>query len=190
MNLYINACVKTQSRTRHLAEYLIEKLNMPFEEVRISEIDFPRVDQQYLNMRDSYSSAGDFSAPCFDLARQFAEAETIVIAAPYWDLSFPAALKNYFEQINVTGLTFEYSPEGTPIGLCRAKTLYYVTTAGGCYVPAEYGFGYVEALARNFYGIENVHLIKAEGLDIVGNDVSEIIIQAEAEIDERFSSFE
>ena len=43
----------------------------------------------------------------------------------------------YFEQINVLGITFVYTPEGYPKGLCRAKALYYVTTAGGCYVPVS-----------------------------------------------------
>ena len=36
----------------------------------------------------------------------------IVIAAPYWDLSFPAVLKTYLEQINVLGVTFDYSDDG------------------------------------------------------------------------------
>ena len=40
----------------------------------------------------------------FDLAKQFAEADEVIIAAPFWDLSFPAALKQYFEQINVLGI--------------------------------------------------------------------------------------
>jgi hypothetical protein len=33
-------------------------------------------------------------------------------------------------------------------------------TAGGQYVPEEYGFGYVKALAQIFYGIDEVKLIK------------------------------
>ena len=115
----------------------------------------------------------------FSLARQFADAETIVIAAPYWDLSFPASLKQYFEQINVTGITFRYTEEGFPQGLCRADRLFYVTTAGGCYVPEEFGFGYIKALAQNFYDIQDIRLIKASGLDIDGADVNDIMAAAE-----------
>ena len=111
----------------------------------------------------------------FELARQFAVADTILIAAPFWDLSFPAVLKQYFEQINVLGITFRYTPEGIPEGLCRAKSLTYITTAGGNIMPEEYGFGYVRALAQNFYGIHDVRLIKATGLDIIGADVESII---------------
>ena len=104
----------------------------------------------------------------FTLARQFAAADEIVIAAPYWDLSFPAVLKQYIEQINVVGITFRYTPEGIPEGLCRASRLTYVMTAGGEFVPEEYGFGYMKALAESFYGIPEVQLIKAVGLDIAG----------------------
>ena len=40
----------------------------------------------------------------FRYARQFAEAEEIVIAAPFWDLSFHAKLKIYLGQITISGL--------------------------------------------------------------------------------------
>ena len=111
----------------------------------------------------------------FDLARQFAEAEVIVISAPYWDLSFPASLKQYVEKICVNGVTFEYTPEGIPQGLCKAQRLYYVMTAGGDYAPEEYGYGYIQALARGYFGITDFRLIKATGLDIIGADAEKIL---------------
>ena len=177
--LFINACVRKESRTRRLAEALLHKLGKPFEEVRLNEIPFPIVDEDYLHMRDQRIREGDFGSPVFALARQFSEAETIVIAAPYWDLSFPAALKQYIELINVLGITFRYTDEGVPVGLCRANRLYYVATAGGCYVPEAFGFGYIKALAQNFYGIRDVRLIQAVGLDINGADVQAILKSAE-----------
>ena len=180
--LYVNACVRKESRTRRLAEKLLEKLDRPYEEIRLEEITFPAVTEDFLAMRDRLIAEGDFQDSMFDLARQFAEAETIVIAAPYWDLSFPAALKQYLEQINVTDLTFRYTDEGVPVGLCRADRLYYVTTAGGLFVPEEYGFGYVKTLAQNFYGIQDVRIIKAAGLDIIGADIDAIMRAAEEEI--------
>ena len=93
--LYVNACVRTESRTRRLAETLLRKLNKPYEEIRLADYPFPVVNEEYLNERDRLRLNGDLQAPMFSLARQFSEAETIVIAAPFWDLSFPAALKQY-----------------------------------------------------------------------------------------------
>ena len=183
MILFINACVRKESRTKKLADCLLSKMKEPFEEVRLGTIVFPNADENFLRIRDRLIFAHDFGNPVFDLARQFAEADEIVIAAPFWDLSFPAVLKQYFEQINVLGITFSYTPEGIPQGLCRAKRLTYITTAGGNFFPEEYGFGYVKALAQNFYGIHNVNLIKAIGLDINGADVNAIIESAEEAID-------
>ena len=175
MLLYINACVRAQSRTKRLADRLIEKLGGGAERLDLASLSFPVADEAFLDRRDRLIAAGAFDDPLFDLARQFAAADRIVIAAPYWDLSFPAALKQYVEQINVLGITFAYTPEGVPKGLCRAKKLYYVMTAGGIFVPEEYGFGYVRTLARSFYGIEDVELIQAVGLDLVGADPEEIL---------------
>ncbi|MBS7262519.1 MAG: NAD(P)H-dependent oxidoreductase [Eubacteriales bacterium] len=183
MILFINACVRGDSRTRRLADRLLEKLNEPFEEIRPAEFAFPVADEAFLTKRDRLIRERAFDDPLFAPARQFAAAERIVVAAPFWDLSFPACLKQYFEQINVLGLTFRYAPDGVPEGLCRADALYYVTTAGGEFFPTEYGFGYVEALSRNFYGVRNVKLIAATGLDIVGADVEAILRSAENAIE-------
>ncbi|MBQ6221542.1 MAG: NAD(P)H-dependent oxidoreductase [Solobacterium sp.] len=182
--LFINACVRKESRTKRLAEKLLQKLNKPYEEIKLHEISFPVTNEDFLNVRNQLISDRDFGNPMFELARQFAEAETIVIAAPYWDLSFPATLKQYFEYINVLGITFEYTDDGYPIGLCKADKMYYVTTAGGQFIPEEFGFGYVKALAENFYGIPDVREVEATGLDIEGADAGSIMRAAEAAVDE------
>lgn len=175
MILFINACVRGDSRTKKLADYLLSETSEPIDELRLEDIEFPAVDESFLIKRDRLISKREFDNPMFYLARQFAQADIIVIAAPYWDLSFPASLKQYFEQINVNGVTFTYSAEGFPVGLCKAQKLFYITTAGGSYVPEEFGYGYVKALSNSFYGIEDVELIKAVGLDIDGADEAKII---------------
>jgi len=180
--LFINACVRKESRTKMLADRLLSKLDNDYDEVCLDKLEFPTVNEDYLRKRDSLIANKDFNAPMFGLARQFAEAKTIVIAAPFWDLSFPAKLKQYLEIINVVGITFIYSDEGVPIGLCNAKKLCYVTTAGGDYVPFDFGYGYVKALAQGYYGINEVELIQAKGLDIYGADVNEILGNVEKDI--------
>ena len=183
MILFINACVRRGSRTKKLADRFLAKNGKPFDEIRLNEIDFPVVDEAFLMRRDRLIMNGDFGDHVFDLARQFAKADEIVIAAPFWDLSFPAALKQYFEQINVLGVTFYYTSNGVPKGLCKADKLTFITTAGGAFFPEEFGFGYVRALAQNFYGIGDVRLISATGLDIYGADTEEILRSACEEFD-------
>ena len=97
-------------------------LNAPYTRLRLAECVFPTVDEAFLEKRDRLLREGDFDNPVFAYARQFAQADEIIIAAPFWDLSFPAVLKSYLEQINVVGITFRYTPEGIPEGLCRADS--------------------------------------------------------------------
>ena len=183
MILYINACCRTSSRTARLAERLISRLDDTVSEVRTGELHLPVMNEAFLNRRDSAVAAQDFSDPLFALGKEFSAADTIVIAAPFWDLSFPASLKQYFEQINIPHVTFYYDDQGVPRGLCKAKKLYYVTTAGGPIFNAEYGYGYIRELAQSFYGIPDVRMIKAEGLDIIGADIEGILREAEDTID-------
>ena len=179
MILLVNACVKKNSRTKRIADKLIEKLSKKTSEeifeVKLENISFPKTDEKFLAYRDDCIARGDFSDVYFNLAKTFAKADTIVIAAPYYDLSFPASLKQYVEHINVLGITFEYTDEGYPKSLCNAHKLYYVTTAGGCFVPEEFGYGYIKTLAQNFYGIQDCEKIQAVGLDVVGADVESIV---------------
>lgn len=184
MILFIDACVRRDSRTRRLANRVLAHTNDTVETVRLDALDFPKTDEAFLRKRDACIAAGDFSDPIFDLAKQFNRADAIVVAAPHWDLSFPAALKQYFESINVVNLTFFYTDSDLPHTLCRAKRLVYVATAGGPVRSHDYGFGYVKALGREFYGIEDATLFCAEGLDLVGADAEAILKKTEAEIDE------
>ena len=109
-----------------------------------------------------------------------------MIAAPYWDFGFPALLKIYLEQITVAGITFCYDG-GRPKGLCRAKKLFYVTTAGGP-ILWDFGYPYVRSLAENLYGIENVICISAENLDIDGADITGILEKTKQRIDNEIRS--
>ncbi len=182
MILYINACARKVSRTKRLADCLLKRFTDSVKEVRLYETALPKTDDAFISWRIEQSAKGDFSSPVFDLAQDFAKADTIVIAAPYWDLSFPAILKQYLEHVCVIGLTFCYDDD-LPKGMCRAKKLYYVTTAGGNIANDEYGFGYVKALCHNFFGIDDCQLIKAENLDKVGVDAGQILKDAMAVIE-------
>lgn len=181
--LLIDAAVRADSRTRQLAQYLAEKLGGTVSTVRAEDAALPTLDEKTLAWRTDCCAARDFDHDYFRFAKQFAAADTIVVAAPYWDASFPAALKKYIETVCVTGLTFRYSAEGFPVGMCRAKALYYVTTAGGRIFNDAYGFGYIRDLAQNMFGIREVHLIKAENLDVIGADTDAILRGTMADID-------
>lgn len=180
--LFINACIRPNSRTLELAKYLLEKLSGEVEEVKLCDEELLPLNLQELELREASAKNKDFSSDIFKLAKQFAMADCIVIGAPYWDLMFPAILKNYLEKITVNGLTFAYGDNGIPHGLCKAKRLIYVTTSGGP-ITYNFGFDYVNALAKCFYGISEVKCVSAQGLDVCGADVSKIIEEAKQSLD-------
>lgn len=174
MTLYINACVRGDSRTGRIARALLNKLGWDYEELFLPDLNLHPLDEETLNRRTQLIESGQYDDPLFAYAKQFASADTIVIAAPFWDLSFPAILKTYLESIYVIGIVSEYSADGQPHGLCRADKLYYVTTAGGPYTP-DYSYDYIRVLTTVCFGIKETELIKAEMLDIEGFDAEEIV---------------
>ncbi len=182
--LFIHACPRPNSRTMELARHVLGKLQGEIEELDLYAEAIPPLDMAGMQARDAAVRRGYLSAPILRYARQFAAADTIVVAAPYWDLLFPAVVRAYFEVVTVTGVTFRYSPEGFPIGLCKAKRLIYVTTAGGPILTYNFGFDYVKALSRLYYGIPEALCFTAEDLDIVGADETAILAAAKATIDQ------
>ena len=184
--LFVNACPRKDSRTKLLAEYLVSKLKGTVHERNLAQTSLLPLTEETLKRRTDLITKGDFANPLFAPAKEFAAADNIVMAAPFWDLSFPALLKLYIEHINIVGVTFAYHKDGRPYGLCKAKKFYYVTTAGGPIVNESYGYGYVQSLAKNFYAIPDTYCIKAENLDIDGADVKNILRRAKQNVDALF----
>ena len=180
--LLVNACVRPCSRTLELTQEVLKKLDGCVEEIRLYEASLPVLNLERMEKRGEAAQKQDFSHPDFDLPKQFAAADIIVIAAPYWDLMFPTVLKAYLENITVSGITFFYTEKGHPQSLCKARVLHYVTTSGGFIGQNDFGFSYIKALAQNFFGITEVHRYAAEGLDVFGADVEQIMNKAKEEI--------
>ena len=180
--LFVDACVRPDSRTRELAQTLLDKLGGALTRVQLQETSVEFLDPAGMEKRAQAGQKQDFSDPVFDGAKQFAQADKIVIAAPYWNLMFPAKLLAYLENVAVAGITFRYGPSGKPESLCKAKELYYVTTAGGFVRQQDFGFDYIKAMARNFFGIPLVRRYGAEGLDIRGAQVDRILQKAKTAI--------
>ncbi len=179
--LYINACVRSESRTDRLARKLLERFGA-YTEVKLEETAPEPLGREKLEKRTNRIDHGDYSDALFQPAKQFAEADIIIVGAPYWDLSFPALLKMYLENIYVTGITSCYDEQGIPKGLCRGEKLYYVTTAGGKF-DGRYGYDYVRDLAVTCFGIRETELIMAEMLDVDGYDPEEIMKKTLEEIE-------
>lgn len=186
MTLFIDGCMRPNSRTRELAQTLLETLGDAWDTLALAADGPDGLTPETLALRDELLARNELTHPLFTYAHQFAAADTIVLAAPYWDLLFPAAVRAYFEAITVSGITFRYDDHGVPQSLCRAKRLVYVTTAGGPIIR-NFGYEYAEAVAKGFFGIEDVRCVSAEGLDIWGADVAGLMAQAKQKIYRSFT---
>lgn len=184
--LFLNACFTDDSRTKVLADAVLKKWDGEIEEVILNDGSIKALTKEQLDKRMQLQESGDFSDDMFKYAKQFADADVVVIAAPYWDMSFPAALKNYIEQMNVSGITFDMNGEGVITTKCKTDRMVYITTTGTNNADFTYGMDYMKSLARDFFGIKKFNTFKAEGLDIEGADVDAIISETLAKI-EKFS---
>ena len=184
--LFINACIRPESRTLILAKHLLSKLDGEIQEVNLEQEAIPALNAERLKYRQELLTAGNFDDPMLRYARQFRDADVIVIAAPYYDLSFPSSLKNYLESICCVGLTFYYDENEVAQTHTRAKKLYYVSTGGGA-LKKQFGFEYVKALVGEFFHIFDVRGLFAEKLDLIESDAETIMEQAHNNIDDAFA---
>ncbi len=196
--LFVNACVRgEQSRTLKIARRFLEEYKKLNPEDSIIQLDLCDLElscltSELLALREQLLQENNLDHELFKLAKQIAAADKIIIAAPFWDLSFPAILKVYIEQISVPEITFGYEND-IPVGLCKAEKLLYITTRGGEFSHGfakefEMGVPYIKAICA-LYGIKNVINICAEGLDMVGKDAAEIVNKAMEEAVEIAKTF-
>ena len=178
--LFINACVRENSRTLVIAKNVLKDISGEIIEVNLNQETIAPLNRDLLKKRESLLRDGKMNDPMFDYAKQFAQADEIVIAAPFWDLSFPALLKTYIERTTVSGITFQYIGD-TPYGLCKAKRLTYITTSGGP-IFADFGYEYIKSLAKNFYGIPETRAYRAMNLDVNMITTEDVLTSAEISV--------
>ena len=182
--LFVNACPREGSRTLELAKYALSKLEGEITELALFEENLLPLNGKTLALRDKMIAAGNYDHPLFKYARQFVAADRIVLAAPFWDLSFPSVVKVYIEYLMSLGLTFGYTEKGLPQGNCKAKQLVFISTSGGPVGERHLGYEYLKALSARYFGIPEAVCFCAQKLDIVGADVEHILAQVRADIDQ------
>lgn len=183
--LFVDCCIRRElSRTKVLADAALAVLEAR-EDVSVTKLCLMDEPLQYFSegffaQRERLLAAGEREHPRFRYAQQFAAADAIVIAAPFWDLAFPALLKVYIENVSVEGITFGCNESGC-FGTCQAERMLFLTTRGGSYdgAPDEMGARYLAALC-GFFGIPQFDCVAADGLDLGTRPPEEILAEAKA----------
>ena len=98
--------------------------------------------------------------------------DIIVIGAPMYNFGVPSQLKAWIDRILVTGKTFKYGANGTPVGLVPAgKKVIIASSRGGLYTPGNPACchrapGIALIAALNFIGLTDVSVVRAEGVAV------------------------
>lgn len=120
-----------------------------------------------------------------ELVQEFLGADVIVIGAPMYNFTVPSQLKAWLDRILIAGRTFRYTESG-PVGLAGGRKVVVVSTRGGVYSqgPAN-AMDHQEAYLRSvfgFIGIDNVTVIRAEGVNYGPEQRAKAIEQAQQEL--------
>ena len=175
--LYIDACIRVEmSRTKRIATPIVEALKQKYEvqTLVINDLDLSIVKKELITKRNN----GVIDPQVMSWAESVRDADRIVIAAPFWDMSFPAALKNFLELCSIFNVTFK-SDEKTCYGNCKAEKMLYITTRGMDISTGdvlEQGTPYLKAISW-LWGIGPMQVVSAQNMDYI----------SEKEIEERIN---
>lgn len=170
--LFVNCCISQRggaSRTKALADAFLTAFRASHPGAEVEEVTpeallaLKPFNAEMLNRRDALAAENAFDAPVYALARQFRAADAVAVAAPFWDLSYPAALRTYIEYISANGLTYHYDAAGCH-GDCAAGHLVYLTSCGDVEREDSVGVIHWRQLAAMF-GILQFDYVFAGGLD-------------------------
>lgn len=179
--LYIDACIRDEeSRTKRIAEPIVKALEKKYDVQRfvLNDMDLEIVQRNLIRRRLN----GMIDATVMSWAETVRDADRIVIAAPFWDMSIPAALKNFIELCSILDVTFKTNDK-TCYGNCKAEKLLFITTRG-MDIPTgdvrEQATSYLKALSW-LWGIGPMQVVSAQNMDYVSDSEIEEKIQAAIE---------
>lgn len=163
--LYIDSCIRDEvSRTKKIATPIINKLKERYdvETLVINDLNLTIVKKDLVNKRTN----GIIDEEVLSWANKVSKADRIVIAAPFWDMSIPAALKSFIELCSIINVTFA-SDDKTCFGICNCKKLLYITTRGmniKTNSELDQATPYLKAMSY-LWGLGDVSVVAAYNLD-------------------------
>lgn len=160
------------STTRQLSDELIDALRDRHGRVSVLTRDLartppPLLDENWIaanftdpQTRDTQQRAA--LAQSDELVAELMAVDVVVIGAPVYNFSVPAALKAWIDQVARARVTFRYTENG-PEGLLKGKRAYLVMASGGVAIgsAADFASGYLRQVL-GFLGITDVEIVAAD----------------------------
>ncbi|MHC6180389.1 FMN-dependent NADH-azoreductase [Clostridium sp. JNZ X4-2] len=185
--LYITANTKPEetsiSKTvgrRFINNFISKSKNYTVEELNLYAENIPEINHRIFKGRGQLASGADYNNLSEEdkksvdrintLCHQFLSADTYVIAAPMWTLSYPSRLKSYLDCIMVNDKIIKTSQEDI-IGLLddKIRDMVYIQSCGAVY-PKIFNSKFNHAVdyfrdVFKFLGINKFEHILVEGTD-------------------------
>ena len=202
--LYINGNPQKESvsYSRRVGDYYkAQRVKNTDDQVQVFDVyeeHVPLIDEEVLSAWGTLRSGGDFSdlseeqqakvARMGQILAQFKEAHEYVFVTPLWNFSITPMLKAYIDNVMIAGETFKYSAEG-PVGLLQGKKATVILASGGIYSqgPAavmDHGVSYLQTVL-SFLGIEDLNVIRIEGVAVPGRSDDERLGDAYRAVDDQ-----
>ncbi len=176
--IVIDSCMRAESRTKLILDAAVAELSKRYdvEVIDVNSVDLSPLDKTtYVDQREK----GNIPSLALELARKVAACDRLVVAAPFWDMSFPAILKSFFENISLFDITF--TDDGTTCrGLCKCEKVLFITTRGMDIKtgdPLEQGSPYLAALSF-LWGLGELITVAATNMDYLSPE--ELVLRIEA----------
>ena len=139
-----------------------------------SKTDLPPINADVLQHPEHVTAQQDA------LIAQWRHADLIMIMMPLHNFNVNSKLKDYIDNLLIANKTFKYTANGSVGLLDGHQKVLYVQSSGSDY---EHDLRYVNAdiaphylrTILNFMGISQMDLIRAQGLDLAGNDKTAIV---------------
>lgn len=197
--LYITANPKglEKSKGLQIGEAFLEAFleARPDAEIKLLDLfeaDIPKMDADLVSARGKVGGYGYQIDELPEIEREkylamhavcdeFVAYDYYVFVSPVWNLSSPPVVKQYLDNLFVSGKTFNYTPEGAK-GALNGKKAVHIQTRGGLYkntpmAELESGDRYLK-IALSFLGIDLMDTVVAEGFDYFPKKMNEIVEEA------------
>ena len=130
-----------------------------------------------------------------DLIKQFKDHHRIVIVSPLHNFNVTSKMKDYIDNVLVAHETFKYTAEGS-VGLMTDDYRVMLLQASGSiytnndrYTPLEFSRMYLQGIFEELMGFDKFSIVRVQGLQTNGVDVSQALQQGKHDLDIEFEKF-
>ena len=180
-------------------DFLTKNKDYTLEELDLYNEDIPEINHRLFKGRGELVSGAEYEKLSAEdknavnrinhLCEQFLRADTYVIAAPMWSVSFPSRLKRYIDCIILNNKVIKVDTEDVR-GLLdnKERNMVYIQSSGGVYPKIfngkfNHGVDYFNDIFK-FLGINKFEKILVQGVDVTSVGRDEAIRMAYKDIED------